>query len=110
MPTLCWLISITSDYSSLPSDRQSRVITTLFYPLTIHFMFKTFRSNSSAVECMSADAIRGTVCAKFKDDSIYIYNNVSRRAILNLIANPNMSVGFWLNANVINNERVTCFA
>ena len=73
-------------------------------------MFKTFRSNSSAVECMSADALRGTVCARFKDDSIYIYNNVSRRAILNLIANPNMSVGFWLNANVINNERVTCFA
>ena len=59
---------------------------------------------------MSADALRGKVVAKFKDDSLYIYYNVSRRAILNLIANPNMSVGFWLNANVINNPRVECFA
>ena len=73
-------------------------------------MLTTFRDNSSAVECMSADALRGKVVAKFKDDSLYIYYNVSRRAILNLIANPNMSVGFWLNANVINNQRVTCFA
>ncbi len=72
-------------------------------------MLTTFRDNSTAVDCMSADAVRGKVVAKFNDDSIYIYYNVSRRAILNLIANPNMSVGFWLNANVINNERVVSF-
>jgi hypothetical protein len=59
---------------------------------------------------MSADLLRGKVVAKFKDDSLYIYYNVSRRAIANLIANPNMSVGFWLNANVINNARVEVFA
>ena len=88
----------------------SRVIATLFCSLTIQFMFTTFRDNSSAVECMSADALRGKVAVKFSDDKFYVYFNVSRRAILNLIANPNMSVGFWLNANVINNERVTCFA
>ena len=73
-------------------------------------MFTTFRNNSTAVEGVLADALRGKVVAKFKDDSLYIYYNVSRRAILNLIANPNMSVGFWLNANVINNPRVECFA
>ncbi len=73
-------------------------------------MFTTFRNKSTAVEAMSADLLKGKVVAKFKDDSLYIYYNVSRRAIANLIANPNMSVGFWLNANVINNARVTCFA
>ena len=73
-------------------------------------MFTTFRNNSSAVEGMTANVLTGKVIAKFKDDSLYVYTNVSRRAIANLIANPNMSVGFWLNANVINNERVTCYA
>ena len=85
-------------------------VLSILYPFVTILMFTTFRDNSTAVECMSADALRGKVVAKFKDDSLYIYYNVSRRAILNLIANPNMSVGFWLNANVINNERVTCFA
>ena len=77
-------------------------------------MFTTFRTNSTAVRCLSADLIRGVVAVAFdgasKPSDYYVYHNVSRRAIANLIANPNMSVGFWLNANVINNPRVECFA
>ena len=73
-------------------------------------MTQTFRTNSTAIRCLSADLIRGVVAVAFSDAKLqgdyYIYHNVSRRAIANLIANPNMSVGFWLNANVINNPRV----
>ena len=73
-------------------------------------MFNTFRTKSTAVRCLSADLIRGVVAVAFRGatdgSNIYVYQNVSRRAIANLIANPNMSVGFWLNANVINNPRV----
>ena len=73
-------------------------------------MFTTFRNNSTAVSAMSADLLKGKVVVKFTENDIYLYYNVSRRAIANLIANPNMSVGFWLNANVIDNPRVECFA
>ena len=73
-------------------------------------MFTTFRDNSSAVECMSADALRGKVAVKFSDDKFYVYFNVSRRAIFNFIMQPNMSVGFWINENLLNAKRVECYA
>ena len=73
-------------------------------------MFTTTRFNSDCAD-VHVDALRGSAVVIFKNSNkVYRYFNVSRRAILNLIANPNMSVGFWLNANVINNERVVCFA
>jgi len=42
-----------------------------------------------------------------KDGSYYTYSNVSRRAILNLNMNPNMSLGMWFNDNLDKAERVT---
>jgi hypothetical protein len=38
---------------------------------------------------------------------VYNYTNVSRRAIANLMLNPNMSLGFWINANLIDSKRVS---
>ena len=76
-------------------------------------MTQAFRTNSTAVRCLSADLIRGVVAVAFngaRDGSnIYVYHNVSRRAIANLIAQPNMSLGFWVNNNCIKPERVACF-
>lgn len=76
-------------------------------------MTQAFRTNSTAIRCLSADLIRGVVAVAFdgasKPSDYYVYHNVSRRAIANLIANPNMSLGFWVNANCIKPERVTCF-
>ena len=72
--------------------------------------FSTTRFNSSCAD-IHADAISGSVTVLFNNSNkVYRYFNVSRRAIFNLCNNPNMSVGFWLNANVLNNERVQCFA
>ena len=69
----------------------------------------TVRFNSTCAD-VYANVIDGSVTAMFKDsNTVYRYFNVSRRAILNLCNNPNMSVGFWLNSNVIDNKRVVCF-
>ena len=73
-------------------------------------MFTTTRFNSTCAD-VYVDALRGTATVMFNNSNkVYRYFNVSRRAILNLVANPNMSTGFWLNANVLNNPRVECFA
>ena len=55
---------------------------------------------SDAVDSMVVDPIRGQVIATFSSGT-YKYNNISRRAILNLILNPNMSLGLWTNENVL---------
>jgi hypothetical protein len=40
---------------------------------------------------------------------MYYYENVSRKAMLNLMLNKNMSLGFWVNANLVNSDRAVCF-
>lgn len=63
---------------------------------------------SSAIRCLLVDPIRGTACVIFKNGYTYAYINVSRRAIVNLLMNKNMSLGFWVNENLVNSERVYC--
>lgn len=60
---------------------------------------------STAVEKLLVDPLRGVARAQFTDGYTYEYKNVSRRAILNLLANPNMSFGFWVNKNLVNVNR-----
>lgn len=60
---------------------------------------------SSAIEKLLVDPIRGIARAQFQDGYTYEYKNVSRRAIVNLLANPNMSFGFWVNRNLVNVNR-----
>ena len=61
---------------------------------------------SSAIDYIVTDVLLGRVNVKFANGHWYRYTNVSRRAILNLQLNPNMSLGFWVNDNIINNQRV----
>ena len=65
--------------------------------------------SSSAVESIAVSLIDGVVDVVFTNGGEYRYENVSRRAILNLMLNPNMSLGFWVNANCFQ-QRVTCYA
>jgi len=60
---------------------------------------------SSAVDYIVTDILRGTANVKFANGNWYRYTNVSRRAILNLELNPNMSLGFWVNYNCVNAQR-----
>jgi hypothetical protein len=68
-------------------------------------MFNVTNRTSSAVRCLLVDPIRGTACVDFKNGYAYSYSNVSRRAIINLLAQPNMSLGFWVNNNCVNAKR-----
>ena len=70
------------------------------------FSINVANRTSFAIDCLLVDPIRGTACVIFKNGYAYSYINVSRRAILNLIAQPNMSLGFWVNANLVNGKRV----
>ena len=54
---------------------------------------------SDCVEVMYVNIIAGTVEVAYSKGSIYQYSNVSRRAIANLLINPSMSLGFWVNKN-----------
>jgi hypothetical protein len=65
---------------------------------------------SACVRRIYADPLTGEVSVTYKGGSIYDYTNVNRLAILNLMLNKNISLGFWVNKNLLNNERVVCYA
>ncbi len=60
---------------------------------------------SDAVYFMTANPLTGVVNVTFNGGCSYKYTNVSRRAITNLLLNPNMSLGFWVNENCVNAKR-----
>ena len=62
--------------------------------------------SSDAVDVMFANPVAGTVEILFMTGHAYKFKNVSRRAIVNLILNPNMSLGFWVNENINRSARV----
>ena len=69
------------------------------------------KQSSTFIDYIIADVLRGTVSVYMKTVgnvavNRYAYKNVSRRAIANLIINPNMSLGLWYNNNVLNSARV----
>jgi hypothetical protein len=64
--------------------------------------------SSDAVAFIQASPVLGVVLVEFNNGYAYEYTNVSRRAITNLILNPNMSLGFWVNTNCIAPKRVQC--
>ena len=63
-------------------------------------MFSILPRTSDAIDSISVSPLRGIVRATFSSGT-YEYTGISRRAILNLIANPNMSLGLWINENVL---------
>ena len=62
---------------------------------------------SAAAEYVHVDLLRGVAIVSFKDGHVYEYKNVSRRAIASLMANPNMSLGFWINHNLLDSKRTS---
>ena len=65
------------------------------------------RRSSDCVKRMFVSLKDATATVTFKNGSTYHYENVSRRAIINLLAQPNMSLGFWVNKNCVNAKRTT---
>ena len=79
--------------------------------LTVHFtfihnmFFNVAPRTSDAVAVLQVSPVLGVVLVEFASGHAYEYTNVSRRAIANLLLNPNMSLGFWVNQNCIRPER-----
>ena len=69
--------------------------------------FNLFRY-SAAIDNISVSPMLGVVLVEYSNGYAYEYTNVSRRAILNLMTQPNMSLGFWVNDNCIAPKRVVC--
>ena len=69
--------------------------------------FNLFRT-SNAIDNISVSPMLGVVLVEYSNGYAYEYTNVSRRAILNLMTQPNMSLGFWVNDNCIAPKRVNC--
>ncbi len=69
-------------------------------------MFLTINNRtSSSIENLQVDALSKQAIVTFKGSNTYLYNNVSLRAIVNLIFNPDVSLGFWVNNNLVKSSR-----
>ena len=56
---------------------------------------------SEAIEAIKVDPVKGTVVTRFRVNGYeYKYSNVSRLKIINLLMQPNMSLGFWVYNNL----------
>ena len=69
----------------------------------------TIIRSSSAIRYINVSLLKGEVTVCYKNGALYDYFNVSRRAILNLMINKNISLGFWINENLLDySARVKC--
>ena len=69
-------------------------------------MFLTVSDRTStAVDSLQVDALNKQAIVTFKNGNVYAYDNVSTRAIINVLFNPDVSLGFWVNKNLVQSER-----
>ena len=70
-------------------------------------MYVTVPSRTSnAIKSLEVDMLKQRARVPFKDGGVYEYANVSKRAIANVLFNPSISLGFWVNNNCLNTDRV----
>ena len=62
---------------------------------------------SDAIQQLLVSPALGVVLVEFTSGHAYEYTNVSRRAIINLMMQPSMSLGFWVNKNCVQSERTS---
>ena len=72
--------------------------------------FRIANRSSDAIAHIQVSPILGVVLVEFTNGLSYEYTNVSRRAIINLMTQPNVSLGFWVNANCVEPKRTDCLA
>ena len=66
--------------------------------------------SSSAIQSLEVDALKGLALVKFKNGNEYEYSNVSKLAIINVLFNEDVSLGFWVNNKLVNSERAGLYA
>ena len=72
--------------------------------------FRIANRSSDAIAHIQVSPILGVVLVEFTNGLSYEYTNVSRRSIINLMTQPNVSLGFWVNANCVEPKRTDCLA
>ena len=72
--------------------------------------FRIANRSSDAIAHIQVSPILGVVLVEYTNGYSYEYTNVSRRAIINLMTQPNVSLGFWVNANCVAVKRTACLA
>ena len=53
--------------------------------------------HSDCADYIIANVKEGTAFVRFTNGGSYLYTNVSRRALFNLVMNENISLGRWIN-------------
>ena len=72
----------------------------------INMYIKVPTRTSAAIHSLEVDLLARKAKVTFTDTyQEYEYTNVSARAIANVLFNPDISLGFWVNNNCINAER-----
>ena len=61
---------------------------------------------STAIETLKVDLLARKAQVTFVSGYEYEYENVSARAIANVLFNPDVSLGFWVNNNCLKANRV----
>ena len=72
--------------------------------------FRIANRSSDAIAHIQVSPILGVALVEFANGLSYEYTNVSRRSIINLMTQPNISLGFWVNANCVAVKRTACLA
>ena len=71
----------------------------------INMFVNVTNRTSSAIESLQVDALSKQAIVTFSGGDTYAYGNVSTRAIVNVLFNPDVSLGFWVNNNLIKSDR-----
>ena len=61
-------------------------------------MFIISSRYSEAVEFVAVNPIKATALVRFTSGGEYLYRNVSRTKLVNLMLQPNLSLGFWVQS------------
>ena len=62
--------------------------------------------SSEAVDYICVDVMTKACTVMYHSGQRYEYRNVSRRAMLNLLKCRTISLGFWVNQNLLDNPKV----
>ena len=100
-------------WSCCSTQGRSSLSVSLHSTVHLHFhnmFFNVTRRTSDAVAALQVSPVLGVVLVEFANGYSYEYTGVSRRAIANLLLNPNMSLGFWVNQNCVAPKRTACLS
>ena len=75
------------------------------YLTMINMFVNVTNRTSTAIESLQVDALNKQAIVTFSGGDTYAYGNVSTRAIVNVLFNPDVSLGFWVNNNLIKSDR-----